>query len=269
MSAKGIYSALSGAMAQGQRLETIANNMANVNTPGFKRDDQVFREYLTANQKPPDLQNVPKVPASIDSFYDMQGGDVSYVDAAGTYTDFSQGSLKSTGNPLDLALDGDGFFEVMTPQGLSMTRVGSFRMDSAGQLVTKDGHPVMAAGDAAADPAGRIIRVGQGTLSITESGDIFDGQANIGKISVVKVADKDSLQKVGGSLFRFKANAQPEIVAVDNPTMKQGFVESSNVNVVKEMTDMITATRAFESTQKAISAYDQMSEKLVNSVPKV
>ncbi len=269
MSAKGIYSALSGAMAQGQRLDTIANNMANVNTPGFKRDDQVFREYLTANQKPPALQNVPKVPASIDSFYDMQGGDVSYVDANGTYTDFTQGSLKSTGNPLDLAIDGDGFFEVMTPQGLSLTRVGAFRMDASGQLVTKDGHPVLAAGDAAADPASRVIRAGQGPLNVTESGDIFDGPNNLGKISVVNVAQKDSLQKVGGSLFRFKSNARPEVATVENPSMKQGFVESSNVNVVKEMTDMITATRAFESTQKAISAYDQMSEKLVNNVPKV
>ena len=117
MSSKGIYSALSGAVAQNTRLDTIANNIANVNTPAFKKEKQIFQEYLTANEKPPALSNVPRIPASIESFYDMQGGDRSYVDGAGTYVDFSQGGVKSTGNPLDMPVDGSGFFEVLTPNG--------------------------------------------------------------------------------------------------------------------------------------------------------
>ena len=269
MSSKGIYSALSGALAQSQRLDTIANNIANVNTPGFKRDDQTFREYLTANQKPPDLQNVPKVPASIDSFYDMQGGDVSYVDNSGTYTEFTQGSLKSTGNPLDLAIDGEGFFEVLSPQGVSFTRVGSFRLDSVGQLVTSEGHPVLLSGEPGTDPGSRTIRLAQGPIQITENGEVFDGPNPVGRLSLVKVPNPDSLGKVGNSLFRFKSNATPEVANLETASLRQGFIESSNVNIVKEMTDMISATRVFESTQKAISAYDQMADKLVNNVPKV
>src|SRR3954465_15402012 len=109
MSTKGVYTALSGAIAQSERLDTIANNIANVNTPGFKKDKQIFQEYLTANEKPPALMNVPKVPASIESFYDMQGGDKSFVDSKGTFTDHTQGSVKHTGNKFDLALEGKGF----------------------------------------------------------------------------------------------------------------------------------------------------------------
>jgi flagellar basal-body rod protein FlgG len=109
MSSKGIYSAISGAMAQSSRLDTIANNLANVNTNGFKKDRQVFSEYLSAYEKPDDLIRAPRVPASIESFYDMNGGDNAYVNPAGSYTNFEQGGLRATGSPLDFALDGKGF----------------------------------------------------------------------------------------------------------------------------------------------------------------
>ncbi|MEK7357721.1 MAG: flagellar hook-basal body complex protein, partial [Bdellovibrionota bacterium] len=99
---KGIFTAVSGAVAQSQKLDTIANNLANANTPGFKRDAQIFKEYLTAYEKEPTTITVPRVPASIESFYDTQGGDKSYVDAAGTHTDFTQGTIKQTGNNLDV-----------------------------------------------------------------------------------------------------------------------------------------------------------------------
>lgn len=270
MSTKGVYTALSGAMAQSQRLDTIANNLANVNTPAFKKDQQVFQEYLTANEKPPSVIQVPKIPASIESFYDMQGGDKSFVDSAGTYTNFSQGSLRSTGNPLDVAIDGNGFFEVATPNGVKFTRLGSFKIDGNGQLVTKDGHPVLKAGGEGADPSTRVFNVtGQSPVTITDSGDVFEGENNLGKISLVDIPQRDTLSKIGASLFEFKANAQPEFVNVNNPQFKQGFLEMSNVNIVQEMTDMIQTTRVFESTQKAISAYDSMSDKLINVVGSV
>ena len=107
MSSKGIYSAVSGAMAQASKLDTIANNLANVNTTSFKKDRQVFSEYLSAYEKPDESMKVPRVVASIESFYDMQGGDNSYVNPSGTYTNFAQGGLKSTGSPMDVALEGD------------------------------------------------------------------------------------------------------------------------------------------------------------------
>lgn len=269
MSSKGIFSALSGAMAQSQRLDTIANNIANVNTPGFKRDEQVFREYLSANEKPPSVQNVPKVPASIDSFYDMQGGDVSYVDPIGTYTDHSQGGLQSTGNPLDLALDGSGFFEVSTPQGVRLTRYGGFRVDADGRLVSKEGFPVLFEGDPLQTPEARQIQSNGGVLRISEQGDVFEGENRLGSLSIVNVADKDALKKMGQSLFQFNGDPAAQLSNSPNRNLKSGFIESSNVNIVKEMTDMISATRTFESTQKAIQAYDQIADKLVNQVSKV
>lgn len=271
MSVKGVYTALSGAMAQSTKLDTIANNLANVNTPAFKRDQQLFQEYLTANEKPPEVIQIPRDVASIESFYNMQGGDKSYVDTKGTFTDFSQGGLKPTGNTLDVAIDGKGFFEVATPGGVKLTRAGNFTLDGTGQLVTKEGYPVLKADNAGgADPASRVIRFeGNGPVTIADNGEISQGANNIGKLSVVTVANPDSLQKMGSSLYGFKPNMNAEVSNVNNPSMRQGFLETSNVNIVQEMTDMISTNRVFESTQKAISAYDQMAEKMVNVVGKV
>ena len=269
MSTKGVYTALSGAVAQSLKLDTIANNIANVNTPGFKRDQQLFNEYLTANEKPPEVIQVPRIPASIESFYDMQGGDKSFVDSKGTFTDFSQGSLKHTGNPLDVAVDGPGFFEISTPQGVRLMRNGNFTLNGQGELVTKDGFPVLKAGGEGADPASRTIRVeGKSPISINDRGEILEGDKNLGQLSLVNVLNPDCLQKVGNSMYNFKTNMAPQLVDIKNPAMRQGFVELSNVNVVREMTDMIMTNRIFESTQKAISAYDGMADKLVNVVGK-
>lgn len=269
MSTKGVYTALSGALAQSLKLDTIANNLANVNTPAFKRDQQLFQEYLTANEKPPEVIQVPRVPASIDSFYDMQGGDKSYVDTKGTFTDYSQGGLRPTGNTLDVAIDGKGFFEIATPTGVKLTRAGNFTLDGNGQLVTKDGFPVLQNGAPGADPASRTIRFqGSQPITISDSGDISQGTDLVGRLALVDVKNPDCLQKVGNSLYTFKQNMAPDMTNVANPSMKQGFVEASNVNIVQEMTDMIQTNRVFESTQKAIGAYDGMAEKLVNIVGK-
>lgn len=269
MSTKGVYTALSGAIAQSTKLDTIANNIANVNTPGFKKDKQVFEEYLTANQKPPQVIQAPRITASIESFYDMQGGDKSYVDTKGTFTDFSQGGLKPTGNALDLAIDGKGFFEIATPQGVRLTRAGNFTLDGNGQLVTKEGYPVLKASEPGADPATRTIRMtGAGAISISDNGEVFQGTESLGKVSVVDVTNVDSLHKLGSSLYGFKPGMNAEVTNQQNPSLKQGFLETSNVNIVQEMTDMIMTNRVFESTQKAISTYDSISDKLVNVVGK-
>ena len=274
MSTKGIYTSLSGAIAQSQRLDTIANNLANVNTPAFKKDQQIFREYLTANERPPNVLQVPKVPASIESFYDMQGGDKSYVDSAGTYTNFDQGGLKQTGNKLDFAIDGKAFFEVATPAGTRLSRGGQFTVDGNGQLVTKEGYPVLMQGADnlganGADVAQRVIQLSGGNISVSENGQIFENNEPIAQLSLVEVADLDTLSKQGNGLYQFKQNSNPQVTNSATAKIHQGYVEASNVNIVQEMTDMISATRVFESLQKGISAYDQMNEKLVNQVGKV
>lgn len=274
MSLKGVYTALSGAIAQTLKMDTIANNIANVNTTGFKKDQQTFSEYLTALEKEQDVMKVPRMPASIDSFYELNGGDKAFVDAAGTYTNFEQGSLKSTGGKLDVAIEGQGFFEVGTPTGVKFTRAGNFTIDGNGQLVTKDGYPVLLDGGESEDGLisgdnfdNRTVKVsGTAPIHISDAGEVFEGETKLGKLSLVNAANTDALQKVGNNYYTIKENMNAEITAVKNPSLKQGFLETSNVNIINEMTDMIMAQRVFEGTQKAISAYDNMSDKLINQV---
>ena len=269
MSTKGIYSAVSGAIAQDLRLQTIANNLANVNTTGFKKDGQAFREYLTAHEKAPEVLQVPRVPASIESFYNMQGADKSYAEANGTYTNFAQGSLRPTGNPLDIALEGSGFLEVSTPQGIRYLRAGALNLDANGRLITKDGHPVLAAGAPGSPPEGRqIILQGSNNVVVSSLGEIYQNGQQVGRLSVVDFESKDALQKVGHSYWSPRPNFAANPLPAPGARFHQGFLESSNVNVISEMTDMIATTRAFESLQKAIQAYDSMNDKLVNQVPK-
>ncbi|HVK62483.1 MAG TPA: flagellar basal-body rod protein FlgF [Bdellovibrionales bacterium] len=266
---KGIYTAVSGAIAQSAKLDTIANNLANVNTPGFKRDSQVFKEYLTAYEKEQGTITVPRIPASIESFYDTQGGDKAYVDNAGTYTDFTQGSLRQTGNKLDLAIEGDGFMEVGTPDGVRFTRVGSLAVDAEGRLITKQGFPILRDGGEGAPAAGREIRLQSADVTIAENGEIFDGGQSVGRLGLVKFGNKDALRKVGQNMFTLKDNLEAQRAPASEAKVHQGALEGSNVNVVREMTEMIAATRTFESTQKAIQAYDSMAGKAVNELPKL
>lgn len=269
MSSKGIFTAVSGAIAQTQKLDTIANNIANVNTPAFKRDEQLFREYLTAYERPPDVNTVPRVVASVESFYDMQGGDKSFVEAAGTQTHFSQGGLKATGNVFDVALEGSGFFEVLTPQGPRLTRNGAFTVDGQGRLVTKDGNAVLLEGAPGADPESRAINLTGRNVTISYSGEVYDSGNLVGRLSLIDVGNKDALQKVGSSLYTLKNNLDPQLTQAASAQTHQGYLEGSNVNLIQEMTDMIATQRVFESTQKAIQSYDQMEEKLVNQVPRL
>ena len=266
---KGIYTAVSGAIAQSAKLDSIANNLANVNTPGFKRDAQLFKEYLTAYEKQPGTIEVPRIPASIESFYDMQGGDKSYVDLDGTYTDFQQGALKQTGNPLDVSIEGDGLFEVLAPEGIRLTRSGSFAIDPDGRLVTKQGFPILKDGGAGQDPATRTIKLNLSNVTVSASGEVFQDGQSAGRLSILRAGNKDALQKVGGSMYALRDGLDPDLRVATDAKVGQGYLEQSNVNIVREMTDMIAATRTFESTQKAIQAYDQMQGKVVNEVPKL
>ncbi|MCB0348170.1 MAG: flagellar basal-body rod protein FlgF [Bdellovibrionales bacterium] len=268
MSTKGIYTAVSGAIAQSQKLDTIANNMANVNTTGFKKDSQVFQEYLTAYEKQQDVLEVPRVPASIDSFYNMQGGDKAYVDSAGSYTSFEQGPIKNTGNDMDLALEGRAFFEILTADGVRFSRNGAFVIDQQGRLATKEGHLVLSEGQN--QPLeDRVIQFGgNGRITIGPDGEIFQGQDAVGKLGIVNVDNLQALKKEGSSLFSLKENLQAQVAPAENFKVHQGAVEGSNVNVVKEMTDMIQTTRLFELTQKAIQAYDKMDQIVSNDLVK-
>lgn len=259
---KGLFTAVSGAIAQSAKLDTVANNLANVNTTGFKRDGQLFREYLTSYNKEPGAIEAPRVPASIESFYAVNGGDKSYVDLDGTFSDMSQGSIRPTGNPFDLAIEGEGLFEIATPEGLRYTRAGNFAIDGDGRLITKQGHPVQRQG-------GGEFRFASSDVTISNSGEVFDRGQSLGQLALMTVGNRDALLKQGSNLFALKEGLDPRLAPSADSKVNQGFLEGSNVNIVREMTDMIAATRTFESTQKAIQAYDQMASKVVNEVPKL
>jgi flagellar basal-body rod protein FlgG len=257
-------------MAQSDKLDTIANNLANVDTPAFKRDEQVFREYLSAYEKQPDVIEAPKVPASVESFYPINGADKSYVDSAGTSTSFSQGSLQITNNPLDMAIEGDGFFEVMTTNGPRLTRNGSFTLNAQGELVTKQGFPVMLEEQPGQPVQNRFIRLGNSdSWSVSPYGDLMVNNEAIGKLSLLTAENKDVFQKEGSSLYKLRETIASPLMPAKNMKLHQGAIEKSNVNIVIEMTDMIKTTRVVETKQKAIQAYDAMNGKMVNEVSKL
>src|SRR5690606_14387873 len=166
-------------------------------------------------------------------------------------------------------IEGQGFFEVLTPQGVRLTRFGSFNIDGEGRLVTKQGFPILAAGTDAQEPQSRVIRITAGqSISIGNRGQIQQNGQDIAQLSLVAVDNQDGLQKIGSSLYKTKDNYQLTMNRNPDVELHQGALEMSNVNIIQEMTNMISTTRTFESLQKAIQAYDQMSDKLINNIPK-
>ncbi|MBC74874.1 MAG: flagellar basal-body rod protein FlgF [Halobacteriovoraceae bacterium] len=277
---KNIWVPLSGQIAQQRKVEIIANNIANANTAGFKKDRLVFKEHLTALTKGSDNIDLPNKEWSPDDFYRTQGAENAYVKVDGSYTDFEQGDLKPTNNPLDMALFGKGFFEVLTPNGVRFTRKGNFAVSKDGELVTDRGFKLLSppkaegsqGGDQAAQIADssdiekRIIKIPAGTrISVSKEGEIFSSQGSLGKISVVEFNDIHALKKQGNALF---INNHPKNVKRENvaTTVNQGFMEGSNVNAIQEMSELIKAHRHFENIQKAINTYDSISGKAANDI---
>lgn len=301
--ASGIWPAVSGAKAQERAIEAVANNLANQNTPAFKKDTPAFKEYLAALEREAGPLDVSRGPIKDKEFYPLDGRDQSFVVNDGTYTDFKQGHLRVTEHPLDVALDGKGLFEISTPSGIRYTRQGSFKMSKDGQLVTSEGYPVLSAqpgglaarlpatavqpnqgglstqGGVGAEPdasvVSRYINLGDtdGRFRITEAGDIYSGQDLISKLSIVEFVDPQQLNKVGGSLFENPRGGANIKVSPNNTLsetiVRQGVIENSNVNPIEEMTRLIQAHRLFENNIKAIQTHDRLMEREVNEVGKL
>lgn len=143
----GMWTSVSGAMAQSQNMDIVANNLANANTVGFKKDSPVFKEYLTALERPPSPAiDIPRTIFKDSDFYHFDGREHAMVNLDRVHTDHSAGNFKLTNQPLDLAVDGPGFFAVQTPSGVLYTRAGDFKINAQGQIVTTDGYPVLALG---------------------------------------------------------------------------------------------------------------------------
>jgi flagellar basal-body rod protein FlgF len=270
---KPLWPAVSGAVARDHQVEVISNNLANANTNGFKRDDVSFKEYLSKNEKLDDNgMDLPRGPVKDKDLYPLDGRDQSMVIVSGTNTKFSPGGMKVTDNPLDMALDGPGFFEVATPGGVRYTRAGSFKMAPDGKLVTTDGYPVLASDGQGGngDPAGRYINLAgrEGMVHINESGEIYMNDEKVAQLSVVEFGETNSIRKVGSLNFENKnPQANPPQVA-GKTWVKQGMVEASNVNPVQEISNLIRANRMFEQDLKAMKTVNEMLGKEVNDIAK-
>lgn len=273
---KNIWVSVSGALAQQKNVETIANNVANANTPGFKKDQLVFKEYLTALDKGIEDIDLPNKEWKPKDFYKTYGAQNAYVKADGSYTNFQQGQLTPTSNPLDLALRGKGFFEVLTPNGTRYTRRGLFTVNNEGNLVTDQGYAVLNKMDWAAlkkegvakqnipKPEERKIAIGGGNVTVNMQGEIYQQGKKVGDLSIVEFKDMHTLKKEGNSLY---INSQKDNIETSSKTVvNQGFIEESNVNAVLEMSELIKANRQFESIQKAMKAYDSITGKSVNDI---
>lgn len=237
-----IYQAASGALLQQMRLEVLSNNLANVSTAGYKSDKVVFRVS-------PDQSDAAPIhtPGRLSPYAPPMEAAIDYAD----------GPLSKTGNPMDLAILGKGFFEIQGAAGPLYTRNGHFTVNEDGVLSTSQGLPVMG-------ESGEIT-IEEGRVEINAHGDIYvDGEL----IDTLKIVDFDvtsHLQKKGATLFSPSQEGQGRLVT-DGYEIAQGYVEGSNVNAVRTMTEMIETLRIFEAYQKVIRAVDDTTAKTVNEV---
>ncbi|MCM2279995.1 MAG: flagellar hook-basal body protein [Oligoflexia bacterium] len=279
--ATGMWTAVSGASAQALQVETIANNLANADTLGFKKDAPVFREYLAVQEREPGPAQLQHRAIKDKDLYPLDGRDQAFVVTDGTYTNFRQGNLRVTHALLDVAMDGPGFIEVSTPSGVRYTRQGSLKLAMDGRLVTTEGYPVLSSQGAVAPEAARApasdaaiaarfinLRDRGSNLSINDQGELYAGEDLVAKLSVVEFGDLNKLRKAGGQLFD---NTDPANVSVApvRTVVRQGVLETSNVNPVEEMTNLIKANRLYEQDLKAIKTYGELLGKEANDIGKI
>jgi flagellar basal-body rod protein FlgG len=257
-----LWIAKTGLDAQQVRLGTISNNLANVNTTGFKRDRAVFQDLIYQIVRQPGAQS------SQDSLLPTGLALGTGVRTVATEKLFTQGNLTQTGNSLDMAIQGRGFFQVVTPDGtLAYTRDGSIQLDNNGQLVTSNGYQLQ---PAVSIPDGaQTITIGEdGTVEVQLAGQASPTQ--VGSIQTADFINPSGLQAMGQNLFReTNASGSPQ---TGTPGLNglgsiiQGALETSNVNTVEELVSMIEAQRAYEMNSKAISTVDQMLQYLNNNL---
>ncbi len=240
---KGLYRSASGMLPRIKEQEITANNLANASAPGYKRDMLFIKELSRAQTK-----NYPK----------KSDWETPMIDQV--YTDYEQGMFEKTDNPLDLALEGQGFFVLERPDGNQvLTRAGSFAVGPDGYIVDPNGNRLL--GD------GGPISVGEGEVSIAENGQVQVDNDQVGTVRVVEVPDKNTLKKTGDNEFYIPQGI--EIAGAVNFAIKQGYLESSNVNVIKEMVNMIVSFRNYEADAQAVKAQDDSLDKLINNVGRV
>ncbi len=251
-----MYTGLFGALSNEHRMNSIANNLANVNTTGYKRDVLAFKDTYAMYAHEQILEPVTHLRA--EPLF-PEPVHLARARIATSQTDFEQGSLKITGAPFDVAISGDGFFKVQTPQGEFYTRNGHFRLTPEGLLITEQGYPVMGDGGELTVPPGVAH------INITEDGRIFADNLLVGQIALVSVDEPRNLEKMGHNLYRTKQGAEVEEQAVTGFVV-QGFLETANVDAVYEMVNMIEAQRQFEAYAKVMQTSEAIDKEAITKV---
>ena len=244
---------LSRQMVLERQMDVVANNVANVNTSGYKADKSLFEEYLKSG-------------AHEDNFVGLDRR-VSYVQDGGIFKDFSQGASEQTKNPLDVAIDGAGFLEVQTPAGLRYTRDGGMQINNQGQLVTASGNPVIGNnGPIVFQPTDHDISIApDGTVTVLEGVNRTDSVR--GKLRLVSFAQPQDLTKEGSNLFAPGAGAAALPDAASK--VKQGFIEKSNVNSVTEMSRMIEITRTYTQIATLLQQQSDLHKSAIEKLADV
>jgi flagellar basal-body rod protein FlgG len=256
-----LQAAATGMKAQQTRVEVIANNLANVNTTGFKRSRAHFEDLLY--QTVQEAQNVQTAETDVTEEVQVGRG----VRLAAVQRVESQGPLEQTGRPLDLAIEGDGFFQVRLPDGnLAYTRDGSFTISDQGSLVTHGGYAVVP-GISIPDDATGLAFSRTGVVSVVVGGSV--DPVEIGRLELVRFPNSPGLRALGENLYRETTASGPPTLGFPQEDgfgrIMQGTLEGSNVEIVQEMVDMITAMRAYEINSKAVQSAEEMAE-IANSL---
>lgn len=258
---KNIYTPLAGAIAQERALEALSNNLANINTVGYKSDSVTF-----SLQDPEPYKNYPDPipPANykvdLDKIGPLKGNEISYVGIAGIKRDHTQGPAITTYNKLDLMIEGEGFFNVQTREGRRYQRAGDLTLNREGVLVTKQGDPVL--GEKG------LIYLKSEQFQINSAGNILQDGALVDTIKMSNFRNPENLEKVGMNYFLHKGHDESEVIPFEG-SLRQGFLEGSNVNSIKNLSNLIVSHRSYEAYQKAVSNYDKIMDKTSNSIGEV
>jgi flagellar basal-body rod protein FlgF len=231
-----IYVGVSRQIILEREMDITANNLANVDTVGFKF------EAMISNDDPVTMPTPGQPPTN-----------VNFVAGVGVARDFTEGSLVQTGSPLDVAIEGRGFFQINTPAGPRYTRDGRFRVDASGTIVDQDGDQVDGGGSIVLDPK-------KGPVAISATGDVSQSGQNVGKITMLNFESLSALSKDGNNQYRNDSNLTP---TASTASMRQGFLEQSNVDPVRQITRLIEVNRAYDAMSNMLSATDDLSTAAV------
>ena len=253
----GFYDAAGAMVTQFNRLNLISNNLANVNTNGFKEDDIVIGTYERIFQEKRDTLPIENNTKKAAKFINRNLNKVPIV--VEEYTNFNIGDIQKTSNPLDIALKQKDMFFVIDFNGEKITRAGNFNLDENGYLVTKEGYKVL-------DIKNKPIQIPLDAKKITvdKNANIYADNQKIATLKIVSIDNLKTLKKIGNNMWEFNKNRA--IISTTNSTL-QGFLEKSNVNVVKEMTNLIETNRLVEEYQKVMSSFmDDLNQEAINKL---